>query len=83
MREVGGVKLVQLKNPWARVRWKGAYSMNDTARWTPELRRALQYDQTSALQVGARACARACLRAGVCVRARARVLACVRAFAGM
>ena len=42
MREVGGVKLLQLKNPWAKTRWRGAYSVHDTPRWTPQLREALQ-----------------------------------------
>ena len=42
VREVGGVKLLQLKNPWAKTRWRGAYSVHDTARWTPQLREALQ-----------------------------------------
>ena len=50
VRDVGGVKLLQLKNPWARKRWKGAYSANDAQRWTPELRKQLQYDQMGALQ---------------------------------
>ena len=42
VREVGGVKLLQLKNPWAKTRWRGAYSVHDTPRWTPQLREALQ-----------------------------------------
>ena len=48
VREVGGVKLLQLKNPWARLRWKGAYSVHDRARWTPALREALNYDVEAA-----------------------------------
>jgi len=50
VREACGERLVQLKNPWAKVRWKGAYSVHDTQRWTRELRQALDYDQTSAMQ---------------------------------
>ena len=50
VREVCGHRLLQLKNPWAKVRWKGAFSAGDTARWTPELKKALQYDQKGASQ---------------------------------
>ena len=50
VREACGVKLVQLKNPWARVRWKGAYSVGDSARWTAALRKELAYDQMAAMQ---------------------------------
>jgi len=42
--EVGGRRLVQLKNPWSRVRWKGNYSFLDRKNWTKELCEALQYD---------------------------------------
>ena len=45
VRELFGQRLLQLKNPWAKVRWKGAYSVHDTKRWTAELRKALAYDQ--------------------------------------
>eukprot|EP00967_Tisochrysis_lutea_P015590 scaffold17572_cov32-Tisochrysis_lutea.AAC.6 len=44
-----GERLLQLKNPWARVRWKGAYSADDSARWTPALRRELGFDRQGAL----------------------------------
>ena len=49
MREVSGVQLLQLKNPWAKKRWKGAYSEHDTARWSAALREALQYDSRAAV----------------------------------
>ena len=53
MREVMGVRLVLVKNPWAHKRWKGAYSVNDHARWTPALKAA----------IGVRACV--CVRGRV------------------
>ena len=43
--------LLQLKNPWARVRWKGSYSAHDTQRWTAALRTELQYEPAQALQM--------------------------------
>lgn len=43
-----GVRLVQLKNPWSHVRWRGNYSELDTKHWTPELRQTLNFDPTSA-----------------------------------
>ncbi|XP_053680934.1 calpain-7-like [Anopheles nili] len=44
MREVDGVKLLQLKNPWSHLRWRGNYSELDAVHWTPELQRTLGYD---------------------------------------
>ena len=56
-----GRKLLQLKNPWSEKRWKvfscylliislsqGSYSEKDFTNWTPELKRALSYDQSQA-----------------------------------
>jgi hypothetical protein len=46
----GGLRLLKVKNPWCRVRWKGRYAPGDTKRWTPRLRQALQYDPEAAVQ---------------------------------
>lgn len=44
MREINGVKLLQLKNPWSHLRWRGNYSDLDTIHWTPDLQQQLGYD---------------------------------------
>jgi len=44
VREVDGVRLFLLKNPWAHLRWKGNYSENDARHWTPAMMKALDYD---------------------------------------
>ena len=50
VREVLGQKLLQLKNPWAKLQWKGAYSSADQ-RWADaRLRKALNYDPDTARQ---------------------------------
>ena len=48
--EVHGKRLLQLKNPWSSVRWKGNFSPDDTVNWTKEMKEALHYDQVKAVQ---------------------------------
>ena len=43
-----GKKLLQLKNPWSHLRWKGRFSEVDTKSWTPELQKALNFDPANA-----------------------------------
>lgn len=47
----GGVRLLQLKNPWSHLRWKGNYSELDVIHWTTELRDQLGYDPAQAALV--------------------------------
>ncbi|XP_078656259.1 calpain-7-like [Branchiostoma floridae x Branchiostoma belcheri] len=48
IREHKGLKMIQLKNPWSHLRWKGRYSEQDSDRWTPELQKAFNYDVKTA-----------------------------------
>nr|XP_054767557.1 calpain-7-like [Lytechinus pictus] len=48
IREIQGKKLLQLKNPWSHLRWKGRFSEADTTNWTPELQKALNFDPKNA-----------------------------------
>ena len=48
IREVDGVRLFLLKNPWSHLRWKGNYSEFDGRHWTPKMKSALKYDPKDA-----------------------------------
>ena len=50
VRKVNGERLLQLKNPWSHLRWKGNYSELDLQHWTNELKETLNYDPDSASQ---------------------------------
>lgn len=51
LREVNGIKLFQLKNPWSHLRWRGNYSELDSVHWTKDLQEELNYDPSMAAQV--------------------------------
>lgn len=50
IRKINGLRLLQLKNPWNHLRWKGRYSETDAESWTPDLLKALNYDRLNAVQ---------------------------------
>ncbi|XP_071957254.1 calpain-7-like [Antedon mediterranea] len=50
IRDIKGKKLIQLKNPWSHLRWKGRFSEFDEEHWTPELQKALNFDPKNAQQ---------------------------------
>ena len=39
--KAGNLRMLQVKNPWARRSWKGKFSSRDRDRWTPGLKAAL------------------------------------------
>ncbi|XP_013402737.1 calpain-7-like, partial [Lingula anatina] len=51
IREIMGKKLMQLKNPWSHLCWKGNFSERDTTNWTPQLQKALNFDPKSAQMI--------------------------------
>ncbi|PIK62226.1 putative calpain-7-like [Apostichopus japonicus] len=50
IREIRGKKLMQLKNPWSHLRWKGNFSEFDKENWTSQLQKELNFDPTNAQQ---------------------------------
>jgi calpain-7 len=48
VKEVDGVRLFLVKNPWSHLRWRGNYSEIDTQHWTPDLMKRLNYDPKNA-----------------------------------
>ncbi|XP_014469420.1 PREDICTED: calpain-7-like [Dinoponera quadriceps] len=48
VRKINGERLLQLKNPWSHLRWRGNYSELDMKHWTQDLKEALNYDPESA-----------------------------------
>ncbi|KAF9909090.1 calpain 7 [Lobosporangium transversale] len=50
LKEVQGLRLLQVKNPWSHKRWKGPFSHLDADHWTEELKKELNFDQFAALK---------------------------------
>ncbi|KAK0417934.1 hypothetical protein QR680_013287 [Steinernema hermaphroditum] len=50
LRKYEDRRMLLVKNPWTHLRWKGRYSERDTASWTRDLCKALQYNPTDAQQ---------------------------------
>ncbi|KAF9152216.1 calpain 7, partial [Actinomortierella ambigua] len=50
LKEIRGLRLMQVKNPWSHKRWKGPYSHLDAKHWTDQLKAELNFDQLSALK---------------------------------
>ncbi|KAI7823236.1 hypothetical protein BC939DRAFT_503395 [Gamsiella multidivaricata] len=50
LKEVQGLRLLQVKNPWSHKRWKGPFSHLDADHWTDELKKDLNFDQFAALK---------------------------------
>ena len=38
MEEVDGNRLLQLRNPWGHISWKGKFCYQDQNSWTPRVR---------------------------------------------
>ena len=49
--DLGGLRMVQLRNPWGQKGWLGAWSVTDKVRWTPQARQALGFYANSAEEV--------------------------------
>ncbi|CAG8543257.1 14186_t:CDS:10 [Ambispora leptoticha] len=47
-KEVNGLCLLQVKNPWSHKRWTGSFSHLDETSWTSELMKSLEYDRVKA-----------------------------------
>ncbi|CAO3568001.1 unnamed protein product [Mortierella alpina] len=50
LKEVQGLRLLQVKNPWSHKRWKGPFSHLDADSWTEGLKAELNFDQFAALK---------------------------------
>eukprot|EP00915_Cephaloidophora_sp_WS-2016_P000442 GHVH01000564.1.p1 GENE.GHVH01000564.1~~GHVH01000564.1.p1 ORF type:complete len:1356 (+),score=186.22 GHVH01000564.1:106-4173(+) len=44
MGKYSPLRLVKVKNPWGKVRWRGAYGYRDSINWTTRLQHILGYD---------------------------------------
>ncbi|ORY05511.1 cysteine proteinase [Basidiobolus meristosporus CBS 931.73] len=48
VREVDGLRLLQVKNPWSHMRWKGDFGCLDEENWSMQLKNTLGYDPIEA-----------------------------------
>lgn len=51
IRKFGEKRLLQIKNPWSHLRWRGNFSEYDVVNWTAELKSALNYDPKLACNI--------------------------------
>mmetsp|Transcript_26205 Transcript_26205/g.51452 ORF Transcript_26205/g.51452 Transcript_26205/m.51452 type:complete len:549 (-) Transcript_26205:201-1847(-) len=47
--EAEGQRLLMLKNPWSRKRWRGKFSPEDEQSWTPGLKYLLHFDSLTSM----------------------------------
>lgn len=47
--EISGYRLLQVKNPWRKKRWKGPFSAQDSEKWTRELCQSLNFNPAIAM----------------------------------
>lgn len=43
--QIGGARLLYVKNPWCCIRWRGQYGPYDEDSWSENLQQALNYDR--------------------------------------
>ena len=48
IKDIDGLQMMLIKNPWSHNGWKGKYSANDEKNWTPSLKVKLGYDPRNA-----------------------------------
>ncbi|CAJ0914501.1 14272_t:CDS:10 [Entrophospora sp. SA101] len=49
VQEIGGLRLLRVKNPWHSQRWNGNFSHLDGVNWTPYLMNILNYNRAKAI----------------------------------
>ena len=54
VQNVCGLRLMKVKNPWARKPWKGRFSQQDSSSWTPALKSALGLKESELNQMSSK-----------------------------